>query len=80
MAEAIYLSLKVSTFGIEGHTENRTSFFNEEGRGDNTQEKCALSGSAAGTRGTAGELHLTCEELDKFIFYVIGTFSTIQQG
>lgn len=80
MAEAIYLSLKVSTFGIEGHTENRTSFFNEEGREDNTQEKCALSGSAAGTRGTAGELHLTCEELDKFIFYVIGTFSTIQQG
>lgn len=39
MAEAIYLSLEVSTFGIEGHTENRTSFFNEEGRGDNTQEK-----------------------------------------
>lgn len=27
MAEAIYLSLKVSTFDIEGHTENRTPFF-----------------------------------------------------
>lgn len=44
------------------------------------QEESTLSHSAGGMGGKPGELHLTCEEFQKFILYVVGTLGAIQQG
>lgn len=69
--------LKTTYFGIEGHTENRAPFSAKRAKEIKCRKKSTLSHSADGTGGKAGELHLTCEEFDKFILHAAGTLGTI---